>query len=419
MKFKHLAISGLLIVSSFGLLKAQSDSLSVQDTAVVIPPGFDNMLDYNLHQWALQNANYTSDCIRSDDSNVVTPEIYKERLKRLPWIMEMPYNSIVQSYIDLYIVRKRKQMEYMLGLGSYYYPIFEQVLAANNMPLELKYLPVIESALNPVIVSPMGAAGLWQFMIPTGRSVGLEINSLVDERLDPIKSTHAAARYLKELYSIYGDWHLVIAAYNCGPGNVRKAISRSGGKRDYWEIYPYLPAETRGYVPIFIAANYAMEYAAEHNLCPLVPPLPPITDTIHISERIHLQQISEVLNIPMESLKQVNPQYKKDIIPGSKEKTYTLCLPIRYIDSFLTQYDSIVNHKRTELVENRRSEVEAAQRTSPTNSKGGKVTYHTVRQGQTLSLIAQRHGVSVKNIQKWNGLKSTKIRSGQRLKIIK
>lgn len=387
------------------------------DSTISNPTDFDDSLDKLLRNWVLQRT-ISSDC----DSEIVplniTDSIYKLRLSQMPCLMEMPFNNNVRSFIELYTVRKRKQLEYMLGMSDYYFPIFERTLGANNLPLELKYLPIIESALNATIISRMGAAGLWQFMIATGRMYGLEINSLVDERLDPYKSTQAAAKFLKDLYSIYGDWHLVIAAYNCGPGNVNKAIRRSGGKRDYWAIYPYLPSETRGYVPIFIAANYAMTYAASHNICKAKVSMPVITDTIMVNERIHLEQISEVLDLPIEQVRLLNPQYKKDIIPGNI-KPYSLCLPLSYANSFIDNYNEIVSFKSDSLINNRRSEIEIIQHTAASPGNYGKVTYHKVLRGQTLGQIAARHGVSLAKLKKWNNLHSSKIQVGQRLKIIK
>lgn len=376
-----------------------------------------SIFDEKLQKWAYEKAQYNTDCQHSDDPNTVSDSIYKQRLASLPWIMEMPYNSIVKNFIDLYTVKRRQSTERMLGNSKYYFPLFEAILEQKGMPLELKYLPVIESAFNPTAVSSAGAAGLWQFMPATGRAYGLEINSLIDERLDPVKSTYAAVNYLLDLYKIYGDWHLVIAAYNCGPGNVRKAISRSGGKTDYWAMYPYLPAETRGYVPIFIAANYAFEFASEHNLCALIPELPVVTDTIKLYQRIHFHQITSVINIPYSELKILNPQYRQDIIPATADKPYSLCLPINYINAFLTQQDSIYAYRADELV-NRRNEVEVEQRTVQSDRRS-TLRYHTVRRGQTLSGIAARYGVSVNNLRKWNNIRGSKLRTGQKLKIRK
>lgn len=424
-RFRKIILIGIVLISA-GLISAQTEDISSDsidsmvfgtDTTLVVPTEFDNSLDYLLRSWIMQNMDST-DCFSDSLVVEVNDSIYKQRLETMPCVMEMPYNKTVRSYIELYTVRKRKQVEYLMGMSDYYFPIFEEILGANNLPLELKYLPIIESALNTTIVSRMGAAGLWQFMIATGRMYGLEINSLVDERLDPIKATHAAAHFLKDLYSIYGDWHLVIAAYNCGPGNVNKAIRRAGGKRDYWAIYPYLPAETRGYVPIFIAANYAMNYGAHHNICKAQVQMPIIVDTIVVRERVHLEQIARVLDMPLDQIRLLNAQYRKDIIPGNI-KPYAVCLPLVYANQFIGNYDDIVNYKADSLINNRRSEIEISQKSPVSWSGSGNVIYHKVTSGQTLSHIAQKYKVSVKNIMRWNGLRSTNIRAGQKLKIHK
>jgi membrane-bound lytic murein transglycosylase D len=388
------------------------------DTALNVPSQFDNTLDLMLHSWMVQYAD-SSNCSSDETLLIVSDSIYKLRLSKMPCLMEMPYNATVRAFIEIYTVRKRRQLEFMMGMSNYYFPIFEQVLGANNLPLELKYLPVIESALNTTAVSRMGAAGLWQFMIATGRMYGLEINSLVDERLSPVKATNAAAHFLKDLYSIYGDWNLVIAAYNCGPGNVNKAIRRSGGKRDFWTIYPYLPKETRGYVPVFISANYALYYAAEHNICPAIVNMPVITDTIMVRQRIHLEQIAVVLNLPIEEIRLLNAQYRKDIIPGNI-KPYALCLPLNYVNTFVDKYAQIVAYKADELVNTRRSEIEAVTLQAPVSVGGsGRVIYYKVKRGQNLGEIAARHGVSVSKLKKWNNIRGSRIKAGQRLKIIK
>ena len=387
-----------------------------KNTTLAIPDEFDNSLDYLTHSWIIQRSK-TSNCKSSEDVPV-SDSICKLRLSKMPCLMEMPYNSTVHSFIELYTTRKRHQIEYLLGMSDYYFPIFEQVLDANNMPLELKYLTIIESALNTTIVSRMGAAGLWQLMIGTGRMYGLEINSLVDERLSPVKASNAAAHFLKDLYSIYGDWHLVIAAYNCGPGNVNKAIRRAGGKRDYWAIYPYLPRETRGYVPIFIAANYSMNYAAEHNLCPAIVNMPAITDTIVVRQRVHLEQIASVLNLPIEEIRLLNAQYRKDIIPGNI-KPYSLCLPLNYANTFISKFEEIVAYKADSLINNRRSEIEIPQVAPISLGGSGKVVYYKVKRGQTLSDVAAKYGISVAKLKKYNHIHRSTIQVGQRLKIIK
>ncbi len=395
-----------------------NDEKAVMDTTLIIPAEFNNTLDYMLQSWVIQRAN-TSNCQSTTDLGVVSDSTYKSRLSKMPCLMEMPYNPTVRSYIDLYTIRKRRQVEYMLGMSNYYFPIFEQVLGANNLPYELKYLSIIESALNTTIVSRMGAAGLWQLMIGTGRMYGLEINSLVDERLSPIKATNAAARFLKDLFSIYGDWNLVIASYNCGPGNVNKAIRRAGGKRDYWAIYPYLPRETRGYVPIFIAANYSLIYASEHNLCPAIVNMPALTDTVMVHQRIHLEQIATVLSLPIEEVRLLNPQYRRDIIPGDI-KPYALCLPLNYANTFIEKFKEVISYKADELIYNRRSEIEVPQAAATITPGGyGKVIFYKVKSGQTIGMIASKNGVSVAKLKKWNNLHGSTIRKGQRLKIIK
>ena len=425
MDFRALLFTGFLMLSTWSLSAQQSKVSPSEvpdtedpDSTILIPTEFDNTLDNLLHTWMVERSD-SSDCSSEDVLPNVPDSIYKLRLSKMPCLMEMPFNNSVRSFIELYTVRKRRQVEYMMGMSDYYFPIFEQVLGANNLPLELKYLPIIESALNTTIVSHMGAAEVGQFLIGTGRMYGLEINSLVAERLDPVKATYAAARFLKDLYSIYGDWNLVIAAYNCGPGNVNKAIRRAGGKRDYWAIYPYLPRETRGYVPIFIAANYAMHYASHHKLCKAKVQMPVITDTVMVNERVHLQQISDVLEIPIEQVRLMNPQYRKDIVPGNI-KPYSVCLPLNYANSFIEKYDNVVSYKADSLIHNRRSEIEIQQiSTSVSPGGSGRVIYHKVKKGQTLGYIANKHGVSLAKLRRWNNIKGSKINIGQRIKIIK
>ena len=292
------------------------------------------------------------DCQMLDQNPEFTPEEYIDRLRRMPTVMEMGYNEIVQRFIDRYMGRLRHSVSYMLGATNFYVPIFEEALEAYQVPLELKYLPVIESALNPRAVSRVGATGLWQFMLGTGKQYGLEVNSLVDERRDPLRASYAAARYLRDLYRIFGDWNLVIAAYNCGPGNINKAIHRSGGEKDYWRLYPYLPAETRGYVPAFIAANYAMTYYCEHGICPMSTKLPLQTDTVVVNRDVHLEQIASVLDLDIEMLRSLNPQYRRDIVPGSN-KPYAIRLPMADTSRFIDMQDSIYSYRATELLTKR------------------------------------------------------------------
>ena len=382
------------------------------DTAIVVPVEFDADLDEIVHNWYLTNAQL-GDCRKDTGLVLGNKEIYIERLQKLPYVMEMPYNDIVKKFIEMYL-QKPDKVEYMLGLGqTYYFPMFEEALERYGVPLELKYLPVIESALNARATSRAGAAGLWQFMVPTGRLYGLEVNSLVDERRVSLKASDAAARYLRDLYNIYQDWHLVIAAYNCGPGNVAKATRYAGGgKKDYWQIYPYLPSETRSYVPIFIAAHYVMNYYREHNMCPMQPTVTVATDTIMVDKRINLQQVSELLNISLDELRFLNPQYRQDIVPGNI-KPYPLVLPFNQLSAYIDNRDTIPLHRAAELVANR-AEVQPAQYNP---SSDGRVTYYKVRSGDTLGGIAARYHCTVNQIKRWNGLRGSMIRIGQRLKI--
>ena len=382
-----------------------------------MPLGMTMPIDSLLNDWKTRtNLIYDTDCTNSAVIPQFSDSIYIDRLQRMPTIMEMPYNAIVREYIDRYAVKLRNQVSVMLAANNFYMPLFEEALDAYDLPLELKYLPIIESALKPTARSRAGALGLWQFMLKTGRLYGLESNSLVDDRLDPIKATWAAARYLREMYDIYKDWHLVIAAYNCGPGNVNKAIRRAGGATDYWSIYNYLPRETRGYVPAFIAANYIMTYYCHHNICPMNTEIIPPTDTLQISRELHLQQVADLCDITIDELKSLNPQYKRNIIPGNT-KPYTLRLPQTKIATFIDNQDTIYNHRAAELFKNRKT-VAVSNKITPTVGKG-TLSYHTIRSGETLSTIAQRYGVKVSQLKDWNGLSSIRIRAGKKLKIYK
>ena len=296
------------------------------------------------------------DCNMRDINPVFSKEEYIDRLSRIPTVMEMAYNDVVQKFIDRYSGRLRHSISYMLGASNFYIPIFEEALEAYQLPLELKYLPIIESALNPKAVSRVGATGLWQFMITTGKQYGLQVNSLLDERRDPVKASYAAAHYLRDLYRVFGDWNLVIAAYNCGPENINKAIHRSNGEKDYWQIYPYLPKETRGYVPAFIAANYMMTYYSQHNICPMSTRLPAKTDTVMVNRNLHLEQVAEVIGINIDLLRSLNPMYRRDIVPGLTQPC-PLRLPQTEVGKFIDMEDSVYNYKADDLL-NKRTEVE-------------------------------------------------------------
>lgn len=364
------------------------------------------------------------DCQMKDINPVFEKEVYIDRLSRIPSIIEMPYNDVVQKFIDRYSGRLRHSVSYMLGASNFYMPIFEEALEAYELPLELRYMPVIESALNPTAVSRAGATGLWQFMLPTGKRYGLNVNSLVDERRDPIKSSYAAAQYLSDLYKVFGDWTLVIAAYNCGPEQVNKAIRRSNGERDYWKIYPYLPKETRGYVPAFIAANYIMTYYCDHNICPMKTRLPAKTDTLMLSNNVHLEQIAAVCGVSIDELRALNPAYRRDVIPGATELS-CLRLPQTEVCKFIDNEDSIYNYKSEELMA-KRTEVEVNKQAASTTSSKRSATrrrsrtrarYVTIRSGQTLSELAEKHGTTVSRLKRLNGLKGTSIRAGKKLRV--
>lgn len=385
---------------------------TIQDTTIVLPESMTANLADLLHDWQIDFAGSENNC--DAGQNVVYHDtVYSDRLYRLPSEMELSFNRVVRSYIEMYSVRRREQVAYMLTLGDYYFPLFEEMLDRHGLPLELKYLPVIESALNPVAVSRMGATGLWQFMLKTGQGYGLEVNSLVDERRDPYKSTEAAVRYLKDLYSIYGDWNLVIAAYNCGPGNVNKAIARSGGKQDYWEIYYHLPRETRGYVPAFIAANYIMNYYAEHNICPMKPNDFQALDTVHVNQEIHFGQIAEILDIPVNELQRLNPQFKRDIVPGNY-KPYALVLPTKKMIAFIDKKDEILNCRRSTYFAHR-LDTDRYLKGGSTSVGSDGVVYYRVKKGDNLSKIAKRNGVTVAQLKSWNNLKSTFLSIGKQL----
>ncbi len=409
---------------------------------IEVPIGLEDNLDsllhlYNARTYMMQDTS----CNYRDVNPVFEKEVYIDRLKRLPTIIEMPYNDVVQKFIDRYSGKLRRSVSYMLGAGNFYMPIFEQALEAYNLPLELKYLPVIESALNPKAVSRVGATGLWQFMLGTGKRYGLEVNSLVDERRNPVKASYAAAHYLSDLYKIFDDWSLVIAAYNCGPDKVNKAIHRAKGSADYWNIYPYLPKETRGYVPAFIAANYIMNYYCEHNICPMVTELPMKTDTVVVNRDVHFEQIAQVLNIDINHLRDLNPQYRRDIINGL-HKPMAVRLPASLVGAFIDNEDSIYNFKTDELLL-KRSTVEvnddepsvsrrsshssrrsyASARSKSSRSKKNKKNKNrgsksvTVKSGDTLSEIAQRNHTTVAKLRKLNKISGSNIRAGKKIKV--
>ena len=344
------------------------------------------------------------------ESNV-PDEVYIERLKKMNSFISLPYNDIVKNYIILYSEKMPTKMSHMLGLCQYYMPIFDETFNKHDLPEELKAMAIIESAMNPLAVSRAGAKGMWQFMYATAKMYGLHIDSFVDERLDPVKAADAAARYLQDAYEIFGDWNLAIASYNCGAGNVNKAIRRSGGKRAFWDIWPYLPRETRGYVPAFVGALYAMTYHKEHGIKPEAIEMPVHVDTFKINKQLHLKQVAELTGAPLEELKNLNPQYRHEIIPGNS-KEYILRLPYTYTNAFIEYEDSVYRHKYDEFF-------------NPTTIKkiqdgadGERIVY-VVKNGDYLGRIASRNRCTVAQIKRWNNLKSNNIRVGQRLVIYK
>lgn len=393
---------------------------TITNVNIVVPESFETDVHKLMQNWYLQN--YASLDKDADQRKSVTAsdQEYINRLQRMNTVIDMPYNKIVRSFINMYAERKKGLVEAMLGMSLYYMPIFEEALDRYGLPLELKYLPVIESALNPTAKSRAGAMGLWQFMKSTATGLGLEVNSVVDERCDPYGASDAAARYLKQLYNIYNDWTLVLAAYNCGPGNVNKAMRRAGGgKKDFWEIYRFLPAETRDYIPAFIAANYVMNYYHKHNISPALASRPILTDTVHVNRRVHFEQISEVMDIPMDELRILNPQYRQDLIPGNV-RPYPLVLPNIQVYCFISNQDSIVNHNAEKYAQ--REVVEPVMTDKSQKDAKGEYTqelvvkYHKVRRGETLSKIAARYGVSASEIRRVNGI-GRKVRRGQTLRI--
>lgn len=463
----------LALAASFITATAQTDEITVhndqsgRDEVIDLPEGMSVSCDSLINEWMAKKYLYPdTTCANPDYNPTFTTEEYQERLRRLPVVMEMPYNSVVQKFIDQYSGRLRRTVSYALGAGNFYIPIFEEALDYYGLPLELKYLPVIESALEPKAKSPAGAVGLWQFMLATGKRYDLKVNSLIDERQDPYKSSWAAARYLRDLYKIYRDWNLVIAAYNCGPTNVNKAIHRADGVRDYWTIYPYLPSETRGYVPAFIAANYIMNYYCEHNICPMKTKIPITTDTVTIMRDLHMQQVAELCNVDVEAIQALNPQYRTQLIPGSSGPM-TLRLPTETLNMFIDLKDSVYNYRVDELLtrrscvevddrldnrsvaskrraarqqsasesssssrrsasksssrkSSRSSSSKSSSRSSRSSRKSKKVKSSastTVRKGDTLIEIAHRNGTTVEKLKKKNKIKGNMIKPGQKLKV--
>ncbi len=446
-----MCLSGVLASLSYAQddMAIDSDSLqidnglqaddSVQADAFDMPEGMliseDDLMKESANINTLSEGIGESRVLSYDDSVLVS------RLSRIPTTIEMPLNDVTRKFIDSYSTRMKSSVAIMLGAANFYNPIFEEALERYGLPLELKYLPVIESALRPSATSRAGAAGLWQFMIGTGKRYGLEVNTLVDERRDPIKSSEAAAHYLSDLYDMFGDWSLAIAAYNCGEGNVQKAITRSGGQEgsDFWSVYNRLPRETRGYVPAFIAATYIMNYYCEHGIVPHDATLPLESDTVVVAHEVSFAQIASKCHVSVDELRAINPQYRKDIVPVD----YTLRLPAGSIEDFILYEDSIYggNAKGGLTSGTRRLFTENVESTpveqTPTtttrnvyaNNKKSRTSRSTrtrkqqqtrnvsVKSGDTLSSIAKKNGTTVTKLRQLNGIKGDMIRPGQKVRV--
>ncbi len=401
---------------SFNILTSRIPDDTIKISSKEFQANLDSLLNnFFVNQSLKINSNtlFSSQNTESEAIPEFSDSVYMKRLQSLPSIVDMTYNDKVRAFIELYVNKKRKNVKVMLGLSQYYFPIFEEILDKQGLPQELKYLTIIESALNPRATSRVGASGLWQFMYTTGKIYDLQVNSYVDERRDPIKASYAAANYLKDLYGIYKDWTLAIAAYNCGPGNVNKAIKRSKGKKNFWEIYDFLPAETRGYVPAFIAANYMMNYYKEHNLFPQKINFPQLTDTVMVNENINLKDVSELLNVPLQQLRDLNPQYKNDIIPGSSE-SYSLKLPVNLATTFIELEDSITSRSKETMI--KYTEIAPQQnylQISP-NDEIIRQT-HKVKKAENFNSIAKKYGVEVNALKEWNRMRNKKLKTGQKL----
>ena len=413
-------------VGGFAALRVEKDSIDIERDTLILdgridpPPVLTGNLDSLLNLWYVGKTatDLVLDSVPAMADSVLKKlpdSVYIKRLSEIVSPIPFVYNKKIRSYIELYTLRRREQVQGMLGLSEYYFPMFEAELDARNMPLELKYLPVIESALNPRAFSRAGASGLWQFMYYTGKMYGLEINSFIDERKDPAKSTASAVHFLQDLHKIYDDWLLVIAAYNCGPGNVNKAIRRAGGQRDFWKIYYYLPRETRGYVPAFIAAAYTMTYAEEHHLYAAPSSLPVTTDTIMITKPLHFKQVAEMMNIKIEYLRDLNPQYRRDVIPVAK-KAYPLRLGFDYVTDFAAIEDTIYKFNKTKYFPDGKLVVSPSKtHYAAVVPKGSVKVHYTVKEGDAVGLIAQWFHVRTSDLRYWNNISRNLIRVGQKL----
>lgn len=387
----------------FDIPRVENQAVEVTDSLLSLWYQSNQLKDFDtVHEYNMDSLTFSSN---------VPDSVMIRRLADMNAYITLPFNETVRNYMVLYSEKMPTRMNRVLGLSAYYFPIFEETLAKYDLPLELKYMSIIESMLNPTATSRVGAKGIWQFMYRTAKTYGLNVDSFIDERMDVPKAVDAAARYMKDAYKVFGDWALAISSYNCGPGNVTKAIRRAGGSRYFWDIYPYLPRETRGYVPAFVGAMYAFTYYREYGLHPNDVGMPAQTDTLHIWKKLHFKQINEVVGVPMEDLQNLNPQYVHDIIPGTDKEACVLQLPYKWTGPFLdADQDSLYNHRLKELMSD--DVLKAAENHKATSAEPARKVYR-VKNGDYLGKIASRNHVTVAQIKKWNHLKSDKIRVGQ------
>jgi membrane-bound lytic murein transglycosylase D len=421
-----LVISICFFSVSTNVCARQDEDSALTNDVNQIKYNFEDNLDSMLNLWYVQNSpaviDMVNDSISKDSIYSSIPDsVYINRLSKIPSVFKLTYNSVVRKYIEMYTQKKRNIVQPMLGAAEYYFPIFDDIFDYYDVPNELKYMSIIESALNPRARSRTRAIGVWQFMYGTGKRYGLTINSLVDERRDPIKATHAAARFSRDLYQIFGDWQLVVAAYNCGPANVNKAIRRAGGKKDFWDIYRYLPRETRGHVPAFIAAVYTFTYYKEHGLTPIPVMFPKYCDTIMLHNDLHLMQVADVLKIPISQLRDMNPQYIHDVIPAKGITSYPLALPMEYSSKFIDLQDSVFSYKDSfffnmkELLKSPNYNKFTVAGVKPSGNYSA--VYYTVKNGDNLGFISEWFDCRVNDIMDWNDLYGSRIRAGQKLVI--
>lgn len=417
-RLHHIATALLLMVACVPFSgRAQEEAGEVEMMTKRYTDAYDSLIgSYYLRQFSHSRL-LSSRELNLDEFDALPDSVIANRLAALHTVIPMTFNSEVRSYIRFYLKYMSRRLDVMLSLSQYYHPLFEDALSRYEVPEELKYLTIVESAMNPMATSRAGAAGLWQFMYSTGKNYGLEVNSLVDERRDTYKSTYAAAHFISDLHKVFDDWTLAIAAYNCGPGNINKAIARSGGKRDFWEIYYFLPRETRGYIPAFIAVTYVMNYYRQHGLRPVDIEVPVHTDTLMLERDVLMTYVQEYTGVEADELHTLNPQYRADFIPASSGR-YSLCLPVAKMELFIANQDSIFARTQDSLSRRPMSIEPVKQKGSKASAaKGGSGRYHTVKKGETLSSIARKYGLTVQKLKKLNGLKRDQINIGQRLKV--